>query len=254
MPYIQITDSGDHCAITEAALGGTAGCTTLFLTCVSALQREPVVQRSPRGKIVHKLLRYVEEKCEEICMAEISLFLVTKLHTCVVSGDRHKLPSAAQGCMWNSFHKVRNSDEVNRVWSTFITTIKTPEPFCLESRLALQLLLDRLLKKMIENKAKAVDQRSSVAVAPLTIREKSAIRYMAGYIAVKLLKRYKKPSTHPQVHLKRKFFIRVLRGMSVADQPTTIETLDDYTRLWSELVDRGGLYHINDEVCTFTVV
>ena len=37
-------------------------------------------------------------------------------------------------------------------------------------------------------------------------------------------------------------------GMSVADQPSTVETLEDYTRLWSELVDRGGLYHINDEV------
>ena len=189
---LQVTNSS--ASVDEAALGGTGGCTTLFLSCVSALQKEPIIQRSPRGKKVHELLRYVEEKREEVCVTEVALFLVTKLYACLVCGDKYKLPSVALGCMWSSFHKVRNNDAVSRVWSTFITTIKAPEACCLESHLALQLLMDRVLKKMIENKAKAVKQLSSVAVAPLTIREKSAMRYMAGYVAVKLLKRYKKPS------------------------------------------------------------
>ena len=32
--------------------------------------------------------------------------------------------------------------------------------------------------------------------------------------------------------------------MSTADHPDTFESLEDYTRLWSELIDRGGLYHL----------
>ena len=36
--------------------------------------------------------------------------------------------------------------------------------------------------------------------------------------------------------------------MTAVNQPPGVETLDDYTRLWSELIDRGGLYHINDDV------
>ena len=79
------------------------------------------------------------------------------------------------------------------------------------------------------------------------MRERNAIRYMAEYVAVKLLKRYKKPSTHPQVDFKWKLFVRVLKKMSAAGQPETL----DSTRLHTSVVgvDRPrGLYHISDEV------
>ena len=71
-----------------------------------------------------------------------------------------------------------------------MTVLKDPEPCQVGSQLALQLLMDRVLKKMLKNKADAIEQPSSSEVVPLTIREKSAICYMAGYVAVKLLKRY----------------------------------------------------------------
>jgi len=40
-----------------------SGCSTLFISCVSALKREPIFQRSPRGKKVHELLCHIEEIC-----------------------------------------------------------------------------------------------------------------------------------------------------------------------------------------------
>ena len=124
-----------------------------------------------------------------------------------------------------------------------MTVVKSPKPCRVESLLALQLLMDRVLKKMLKNKADAVDLPNSSEVIPLTIREKSAIRYVAGYVAVKL--RYEKPSTHPQVNEKHEFFIWVLKGMNAADQRIRVESLSDYTCLLSELIHRGGLYHIN---------
>ena len=33
------------------------------------------------------------------------------------------------------------------------------------------------------------------------------------------------------------------------DQPGEPESVLDYTKLWSDLIDRGGIYHINEEVC-----
>ena len=136
--------------------------------------------------------------------------------------------------------------------------LDSPETCRVESQLALQLLMDRVLKKMLENKVNVVTVNDGGAVAPLTVREQSAIHYMAGYVAFKLLKRYGKPSTHPQVQLKRSCFVRILKGMSAAGQQDTIESLLDYTHLWSELIERGGLFHINDKVCTmltkFTIV
>ena len=43
-------------------------------------------------------------------MTEIAVSLVTKFHTCIISGEKRRLPSAVQGCVWSSFHKLRNSD------------------------------------------------------------------------------------------------------------------------------------------------
>jgi len=214
-----------------------SGCSTLFISCVSALKREPIVQRSPRGKKVHELLCHIEEMCEKVCVTNFAMHLITRLHACLVAGEKRRLPSAAQGCVWSSFHEVRNSVALNRVWSSFMTELKAPEPCRVESHLTLQLLVDRVFKKMLKNKADAVEQLENTAsdVAPLTVREKSAIRYMAGYVGVKLLKRYEKPSTNPQVQLKCTLFVRVLKGMSAADQPTTVESLSDYTRLWTKL-------------------
>ena len=65
--------------------------------------------------------------------------------------------------------------------------LDSPETRRVESQLALQLLMDRVLKKMLENKASAVAVNDGEPVAPLTMREQSAIRYMAGYVTFKLL-------------------------------------------------------------------
>lgn len=72
---------------------------------------------------------------------------------------------------------------------------------------------------------------------------------VSGYVAVSLLKKYRKPTKQPQVKVKRALFVRVLSRMKAVDQPGEPDSVLDYTRLWSDLIDRGGLYHINDEVC-----
>ena len=43
--------------------------------------------------------------------------------------------------------------------------------------------------------------------------------------------------------------MRVLMGMKAADQGGEPDSILEYTKAWSELIDRGGLYHINDKVC-----
>ena len=102
---------------------------------------------------------------------------------------------------------------------------------------------------MLENKANSVRKViNSESNSALTNLEKSAVRYMAGYVAITLLKRYRKPSASPEVQLKHKLFIAVLGRMSADNQPESVDSLEDYSRLWSELIDHGGLYHINDQV------
>lgn len=59
--------------------------------------------------------------------------------------------------------------EVKQVWNSFMTAIEVPEPCLVESQLALQLLIDRVLKKMLKNKTNAAEQLvGSRILAPLT--------------------------------------------------------------------------------------
>ena len=73
---------------------------------------------------------------------------------------------------------------------------------------------------------------------------------MAGYVAVSLLKRFKK-SKNKHVQLKRDLFVPVLRSMRAEQQPSSVSSIEEYTQVWSNLIDRAGLYHINDKVCSY---
>ena len=87
------------------------------------------------------------------------------------------------------------------------------------------------------------------SVRPLTEMESNAIRYMAGYVAVSLLKKYRKPSKNPRLQAKRDMFVHVLMGMKAADQGGEPDSILEYTKAWLELIERSELYHINDKVC-----
>ena len=150
--------------------------------------------------------------------------------------------------MMNCFHKFRNGNEVKGVWNSFTTRVQAPS--C-ESELALQLLLDTIMQKMLSKKASvcASTTETTTEQAGVTEKEKSAVRYMADYVVVSLLKRYKKTSKNDKVQLKRRLFVSVLKGMHAENQPESVDSIEQYSTLWSELIDRGGLYHISDKVC-----
>ena len=46
----------------------------------------------------------------------------------------------------------------------------------------------------------------------------------------------------------------VLTEMKAVDQPGEPESMLDYTKLWSDLIDQGGLYHINEGFCGCSAV
>ena len=76
----------------------------------------------------------------------------------------------------------------------------------------------------------------------LRVGEENGIRYMAGYLAVKLFRRYKKSVMQPYLQTKSDMFLKEWKP-----DVEQVDSLSDYTTLWSELIDRGGLYHISDK-------
>ena len=47
---------------------------------------------------------------------------------------------------------------------------------------------------------------------------------------------------------KHKVFVDTLEKMKVCEQPGNSNSVVEYSTLWLELIDRGGLYQINDTV------
>ena len=212
-------------------------------TCVGEVINRPIVQRSIRGKIVRGLFLFLQEK--ELFTADIALLLTKRVYSCISSSTKYKLPSTKIGNMWNAFHRLRSEESIKRLWCSFLVSV---EAELSENELALQLLLDMIIKKMLSNQAGSTAV-TSTSFEPVTDWEKKGIRYMSGYVAVSLLHRYKKPPKSEKARIKFLLFVSVLKRMCATDQTLTVESLDDYTRQWSELIDRGGLFHINDKVC-----
>ncbi len=234
----------------EGAFGSVGMC-TLFMDLMSAVALEPLIRRSPRGQMVGELLEYMQH-LEKGKVTGIAVFLLSELSACLGAGNRHKLPSLAQAAVWSAFHKLRARTDIMQAWTAFVTS-KIPTTYHKESELALQILLDRGLKKIMTNISESAEQlRIQVTkdnhVKPLTLMESNAVRYMSGYVAIKLLKKYRRRYKNPNVQLKHELFVHTLTRMKAQDQPGDPDSPLEYSTLWLELVDRGGLYHINDDV------
>ena len=77
-----------------------------------SLKAEELIRRSPREKRVGSLLDEVNKiKAEKV--AQIAILFIYKASGCIISGYKHKLPSAAQS-VFSTFHQLRRSREMNK--------------------------------------------------------------------------------------------------------------------------------------------
>lgn len=84
---------------------------------------------------------------------------------------------------------------------------------------------------------------SSSAKESLYADEENIIRYMSGYIAFKLLRKYQKVDSGKAAQ-----YVECLLKMAVEGPESNFY---DYTKEWMKLVDRGGLFHISDNAYLF---
>jgi len=93
--------------------------------------------------------------------------------------------------MWGEFHCLRLYPDLFSSWDEMlkVASIKGNE-----AHLTLQLLIDQLLKQLVNQQAKLATQ-----IIHISVREQNATRYMAGYAVIKLKKKYKQYSSksHP---------------------------------------------------------
>ena len=175
----------------------------------------------------------------------ISSHLLALLSKCIDDAGRYKLPSSFQSAVWSSFHELRCNQFIARRWDSFIASNAPPDVE--ESDQCLQLVMERMLKSLIKEKAKVLKRDEASAMnfrSPHTPKQLIHGR-------VRCCKASKEIQEEIKVQIKRDLFVCVLEGMKATNQPGHPDSPLEYTKCWSHMIDRGGLYHIKDNVFLF---
>ena len=72
----------------------------------------------------------------------------------------------------------------------------------------------------------------------LNSEEENALRYVSGYVALKLMRQYEKKEDEKATQ-----FVECLSNMAVVGVESNFY---EYTKEWIAAIYRGGLFHIND--------
>ncbi len=193
----------------------------------SNLREEQAIQRSPRGRKV------------QVAISQVAL-PHQKLARVLLKGNTLSShpPLKAIHVSKKQFHTIRNSDENNFfIWNAFMT--------------------QQHYSRWIATPSSAINGQApespyqGLRCSGLNQMEQNAVMYMAG------LHLFLKSTSGPQRKwLYRRKTIYLFRSYPrwkhhinlASHQPGDIDSLADYTRTWSNLVDRGGLFHISNEV------
>lgn len=137
--------------------------------------------------------------------------------------------------MWGMYHQLRTSAKFKGEWKKFLlSSVKmTSSPcFC-------QYVTHEIFKELIKLEYPLKDTSDHSTAHPLTQMEKSALRYVAGYVCRKVRDHLKKSDCKVS---NKDSMIQCLEEISGA----TDEDRD--AEEWTRSIDRGGLWRINDDV------
>ena len=138
------------------------------------------------------------------------------------------------------FHQIRQSILPN-IWKELFTGLLMPLP----SPLLLQSINRHLLNQTLLSVFSAAVRTANKERAPTTMMsdEENAIRYASGYVAMKLLKHYKTGKG-----AKARQYVDCLSNMAVVSDNQSYYA---YTKEWTSIASRGGLFEINDTCFLF---
>ena len=119
---------------------------------------------------------------------------------------------------WRRFHAFRLSPTVHQAWRSCATFLNIPDSIV---ALTLQVILKRVVMNIIHTVQTTTDSAQFVQADRLTEREENIARYMAGYVASKVQKKY--PIYSQLVQFKKDTALNF-----------TGDDMQDYSSIWSE--------------------
>ncbi|SMN01760.1 hypothetical protein SPONN_19 [uncultured Candidatus Thioglobus sp.] len=189
-----------------------------------------------RSANIHRSISvFLERFSNDSFIREFDFFAETlycALQQCVhsVTSKKYRAKSALREKLWVSFHNMREN-QLKVIWEKFCTSTKTKfDPFIQQT--VNMKVYEEIIKAHFEVSPNNGTMASS-SPPQLSVDEENIVRYAAGYVSMRLLKKYENLCTE-----------KAMQYVAVnGDESSLLE----YTTHWSSLINRGGLFEINDD-------
>ena len=156
---------------------------------------------------------------------------------------RYKANTSKRQKLWSTFHVLRTKDQtLSSLWKNFVSELDISTDDHLFEQTMYQEVFEYCMQEYFTDcSSRNPTEHKDVN---LTADELNVVRYVGGYVARSVLRKYEKKMGENEVYSQ---FIDCLGEMAVEGEGDDVLT---YTRKWFELVNRGGLYPLNDEAFT----
>ena len=171
---------------------------------------------------------------------EFSYTLISALWLIVTSGDEKFLQPEAMDMVWKAFHqyKLKSIKE----WKLFLASLQI-----LTDGKHIHIVYQHLLLDLValiikdRNTADSPPQNPSSDVV-LSKQEEQVLRYAAGYVPFALCEKLRRQRNNTAAK-----FCKILSTWRVCST-NTAKTFLEYTNDWINVQNRGGLFHVKDDV------
>ena len=141
--------------------------------------------------------------------------------------------------LWEKYHRLRTSS-VMEIWSKFYDDMGIEDHYDV---LVAQMTTDQLVEDLLKFYcATDTSKQAKITKSKLSELEENIIRYASGYVPRSLIKQFES-----RKEIKYVEFIDCLLKMSAeSDDASNVTSFYEYTKQWTETVNRGGLFETND--------
>ena len=174
-------------------------------------------------------------------MQEFSRILYVRLNACFAC-HRSTLQMRKER-MWGSYHRLRSAETFVHDWRKFLSVTVKVKAF----PSFYQFVTHTVFKELVKVHFPVHCGESNETEHPsrsLTHEEENALRYVAGYVIRKLRERIDSSSNPRKDEM-------VLLLMECAGDEMDSE---GGTEMWLNMIDRGGLWHVNDQTYSLFAV
>ena len=193
---------------------------------LQSITEDELVSSSTHGASVLQIVEYLQTMLDSTPVMSFYSILLEKVYSTIKPKGKK---CGTLATVWRNFHILRQLPQIKSAWLSCISSLQISSAAI--SDLTLQVILKRVFNETVKQMTTHLTSRPSQNTT-LTPREENIVRYMAGYVLLKISKKY--PA--------RREFIDTLHA-SCIDQAMT---LNSNTEIWKNQVDRGGLIHVND--------